>query len=118
MLQAIISLENIFLRQPNGDHIPEEILNNFRFYPYFKVLIATHVNSCIALIGSPENPVELFNLRHASLRNFIERAFGVLKKRFPIISRGTEPQYPIKTLTEIVLAFFYLAQLLSGCGSR
>ena len=30
----------------------------------------------------PKNPEEFFNLRHASLRNAIERIFGVLKKRF------------------------------------
>nr|KAJ0211521.1 hypothetical protein LSAT_V11C400162550 [Lactuca sativa] len=34
-----------------------------------------------------ENAKELFNLRHASLRNAIERAFGVLKRRFPIIRK-------------------------------
>ena len=28
----------------------------------------------------PQNHKELFNLRHASLRNAIERTFGVLKK--------------------------------------
>ena len=33
-----------------------------------------------------ENPKELFNLRHTSLRIAIERVFGVLKKRFPIIA--------------------------------
>nr|KAJ0199524.1 hypothetical protein LSAT_V11C600309230 [Lactuca sativa] len=33
----------------------------------------------------PQNSKELFNLRHASLHNAIERAFGVLKRRFPII---------------------------------
>ncbi|KAG6530240.1 hypothetical protein ZIOFF_012463 [Zingiber officinale] len=37
----------------------------------------------------PTNAKELFNLRHTSLRNAIERAFGVLKKRFPIIASGT-----------------------------
>ena len=41
----------------------------------------------------PENAKELFNHRHASLRNAIERAFGVLKKRFPIIRSTTEPTY-------------------------
>ncbi|XP_028094950.1 uncharacterized protein LOC114294960 [Camellia sinensis] len=30
-------------------------------------------------------PKELFNHRHSSLRNVIERTFGVLKKRFPIL---------------------------------
>ncbi|KAI8570714.1 hypothetical protein RHMOL_Rhmol01G0057700 [Rhododendron molle] len=30
-------------------------------------------------------PYELFNYKHSSLRNVIERCFGVLKKRFPIL---------------------------------
>nr|KAJ0227500.1 hypothetical protein LSAT_V11C100005000 [Lactuca sativa] len=34
---------------------------------------------------APQNARELFNLRHASLRNVIEMAFGVLKRRFLII---------------------------------
>ena len=38
-----------------------------------------------------ENAKELFNLRHASLRTAIERAFGILKKRFPIVASTTEP---------------------------
>jgi len=36
----------------------------------------------------PQNPEELFNHWHSSLRNVIERTFGVLKKWFP-----TEPHY-------------------------
>jgi hypothetical protein len=35
------------------------------------------------------NYKELFNHRHAILRNHIERAIGVLKKRFPILKVGT-----------------------------
>lgn len=53
---------------------------------------------------SPENGRELFNHRHAFLRNTMKKAFGVMKKWFPIIVGGTEPTYPIKTHTEIVLA--------------
>ena len=34
----------------------------------------------------PQNKEELFNLRHSSLRNVIERTFGVLKKRFGILN--------------------------------
>jgi DDE superfamily endonuclease len=45
----------------------------------------------------PQNHRELFNLRHASLRNSIERAFGVLKKCFPIIATGIEPHYKDET---------------------
>jgi len=44
----------------------------------------------------PLNYKELFNLRHASLRNAIERTFGVLKKRFDILSNSTEPAYGVK----------------------
>jgi len=40
------------------------------------------------------NYKELFNHRHTILRNHIERAFGVLKKRFPILKVGTH--YPIE----------------------
>jgi len=36
-------------------------------------------------INKPLNKEELFNLRHAQLRNIIERAFGVIKKRFPLL---------------------------------
>lgn len=38
---------------------------------------------------APQNYMELFNHRHAVLRNHIERALGVLKKRFPILKVGT-----------------------------
>ncbi|XP_075654924.1 uncharacterized protein LOC142625105 [Castanea sativa] len=33
----------------------------------------------------PEGAKELFNYRHSSLRNVIERYFGVLKARFPVL---------------------------------
>ncbi|KAL1944221.1 hypothetical protein VTO73DRAFT_3406 [Trametes versicolor] len=36
----------------------------------------------------PVNKEELFNLRHAKLRNAIERIFGIVKKRFPILRSG------------------------------
>lgn len=41
----------------------------------------------------PVNKEELFNLRHASLRNEIERLFGVLKRRFRILLLA--PEYDI-----------------------
>ncbi|KAK1257137.1 hypothetical protein QJS04_geneDACA022970 [Acorus gramineus] len=47
-------------------------------------------------------PNELFNHRHAQLRNVIERAFGVLKMRFKCL-RCT-PYYPFRTQTRIALA--------------
>ena len=45
----------------------------------------------------------LFNRRHASVRNIIERSFGVLKKRFPIL-KGPMQNYRIATQNNIVLA--------------
>ncbi|RHN45074.1 putative harbinger transposase-derived nuclease domain-containing protein [Medicago truncatula] len=62
----------------------------------------------------PQNPRELFNLRHSSLRNVIERTFGVLKKRFPIIASGTEPHYSFEVMIDIVLACCILHNFLMG----
>ncbi|XP_052622595.1 uncharacterized protein LOC111896182 [Lactuca sativa] len=60
----------------------------------------------------PQNSKELFNLRHASLRNAIERAFGVLKRRFPIIRSTTKPFYSCETQSAIVLACCILHNFL------
>lgn len=38
----------------------------------------------------PANKEELFNLRHASARNVIERIFGILKRRFVILTHPPE----------------------------
>ncbi|KAL5562061.1 hypothetical protein UlMin_031808 [Ulmus minor] len=45
---------------------------------------------------------EMFNYRHASLRNVIERTFGVWKNRFCIL-RGI-PRYPLEKQRDIVIA--------------
>jgi hypothetical protein len=37
----------------------------------------------------PQNYKEIFNHRHAVLRNHVERALGVIKKRFPILKVAT-----------------------------
>jgi hypothetical protein len=54
----------------------------------------------------PRNKQELFNHRHASLRNSIERAFGVVKQRFPILKCA--PSYPINTQVKMVIACFII----------
>ncbi|KAK9086963.1 hypothetical protein Syun_029357 [Stephania yunnanensis] len=51
----------------------------------------------------PENANELFNLRHASLRNVVERLFGIFKSRFTIFK--TAPPFPFKIQAELVLAY-------------
>ncbi|TXG57010.1 hypothetical protein EZV62_018323 [Acer yangbiense] len=75
VLRAIITLEDQFLRQPNGVEVSQEIVNS---------------------------------------HSVIERAFGVLKKRFPIISTGTESHFSVRTLTKIVLACCILHNYLMG----
>ncbi|KAJ4801431.1 nuclease [Rhynchospora pubera] len=52
----------------------------------------------------PRNPRELYNLRHSSLRNAIERAFGVLKKRFPIIGSSNQSYYSVEVQKKIIMA--------------
>lgn len=47
---------------------------------------------------------DLFNHLHAQLRNVVERTFGVLKARFPILSRKGGIPYPYKTQVKIVMA--------------
>lgn len=47
----------------------------------------------------PANKEELFNLRHASARNVIERIFGVLKRRFRILV--IPPEYDLQIQTHI-----------------
>lgn len=36
-LRAVISMEEYFLKQPDGSQVPLEISSSNRFYPYFKV---------------------------------------------------------------------------------
>ncbi|KAL7194317.1 hypothetical protein ACSBR1_034683 [Camellia fascicularis] len=47
-------------------------------------------------------PKELFNHRHSSLRNVIERTFGVLKQRFPLLKHM--PRYDMVWQGPIVMA--------------
>jgi DDE superfamily endonuclease len=68
------------------------------------ILAYTHLYT--NLYTRPQNAKELFNLRHASLRNAIERIFGVLKRKFKILK--TAPEYSIQTQVDIVLALIAL----------
>jgi DDE superfamily endonuclease len=54
----------------------------------------------------PQNHQELFNLRHAQLRNVIERIFGVLKKRFKVLLVAQE--YSFATQAKVIPALAVL----------
>ncbi|XP_026450957.1 uncharacterized protein LOC113351121 [Papaver somniferum] len=60
----------------------------------------------------PKCAKELFNLRHASLRNAIERAIGILKRRFTILQ--LQPQYPFESQVKIVFACCILHNHIRG----
>jgi hypothetical protein len=56
--------------------------------------------------AKPTTKEELFNLRHSSLRNVIERTFGVLKKRFPLLSHMHS--YSFETQCQMVMCAIML----------
>ncbi|KAJ3698464.1 hypothetical protein LUZ61_002169 [Rhynchospora tenuis] len=62
----------------------------------------------------PEDLKELYNHRHSSLRNVVERTIGVVKKRFPIIASGNEPSYDVETVSDIFFACCVLHNFLMG----
>ena len=53
---------------------------------------------------------EIFNLYHARLRNVIERAFGVVKARFPILKKMAP--YSFAAQTKIVMTCFSIHNFL------
>jgi hypothetical protein len=55
----------------------------------------------------PENSKELFNLRHSSLRNVIERIFGVLKRQWQILG-GKGCEYSMDTQRDLFCALIGL----------
>ena len=56
--------------------------------------------------ATPENPREMFNMRHTKARNIIERAFAVLKMRWGILRSASF--YPIKTQIRLIMPCFLL----------
>jgi len=54
--------------------------------------------------SSPQNPKELFNLRHSQARNVVERIFGVLKRRFRMLHSPPEYNMDIQALIPPALA--------------
>ena len=61
-----------------------------------------HLQDFLGQGRDPETSNELFNHRHASLRNTIERIFGIFKSQFTIFKIA--PPFPYDTQAELVLA--------------
>lgn len=56
--------------------------------------------------AAPQNPKEMFNIRHSKARNIIDRAFAVLKMRWGILRIAS--YYPIITQIRLIMACFLL----------
>jgi len=67
----------------------------------------------------PSTPEELFNLRHAQLRNVVERIFGILKRCFRILL-CISPEFLKETQTQIVpaLAAIHNFRRINGDGEE
>ncbi|KAG8380517.1 hypothetical protein BUALT_Bualt06G0023900 [Buddleja alternifolia] len=58
----------------------------------------------------PTSPEEFFNMKHSSARNVIERAFGLIKKRWAVLRSPT--WYPVKVQNRIIMACCLLHNLI------
>ena len=68
-----------------------------------------------SLLHSPENRQKLFNLRHSSLRNAIERIFGILKNRFKMLTQQLEFPFPVQVkLVKALCCLHNIIRLIGG----
>jgi hypothetical protein len=81
-----------------GYGLKENVLSPYRGYMY-------HLKEWQSTHKRPTTMYELFNRRHAQLRNVIERVFGVVKKRFPIL-KFRMPSFEMVHQVNVVKACF------------
>jgi hypothetical protein len=63
----------------------------------------------------PKNAKELYNLRRSSLRNAIERIFGVMKKRFRVLTSQLEYSYEIQVrLVKVICCLHNIIRISGG----
>ncbi len=77
---------------------------------------------CIAQVvftiicNRPQNYKELFNLRHATARNVVERILGTSKREFPLMTRA--PEYSAQTQAKLICATFATFNFIrSSCNT-
>jgi hypothetical protein len=54
----------------------------------------------------PGNKKELYNLQHATLQNIVERIFGCIKKKFPILQ--VAPKIELRKQVQLISALVML----------
>jgi hypothetical protein len=62
----------------------------------------------------PQGKREIFNFHHSSLRNVIERAFGVLKMKWRILLNM--PSYPTRVQSQIIVGCMALHNFIRCSG--
>ncbi|KAE8996447.1 hypothetical protein PR001_g18902 [Phytophthora rubi] len=77
-------------------------LNSFTMTPYRGTRY--HLKEFGEGQQKPQTKEELYNLRHSSLRNVIERTYGVVKHKFPILRAMTS--YPLKEQVGLMQSSF------------
>ena len=65
---------------------------------------------------APQGKFEIFNFLHSSLRNVIERAFGVLKQKWRILK--AMPSFPLRTQKHIIVACMALHNFIRDSKLR
>lgn len=90
-----------------GYALSTQILTPFRGVRY-------HLKEWSQSGEQPENYKELFNLRHSTLRNVIERRFGAWKRQFRILAGGSE--YPAEIQIKIITATAILSNYIFDDG--
>ncbi|XP_042035359.1 uncharacterized protein LOC121781729 [Salvia splendens] len=99
--------------RPNGLKVPEgcyylcdnRYANSKGFLTPYKG-VRYHLKEWDPGNAMPQNPKEMFNMRHTRARNVIERAFAVLKMRWGILRVAS--YYPIKTQIRLIMTCFLL----------
>ena len=66
--------------------------------------------------GPPQGKYEVFNFLHSSLRNVIERSFGVLKEKWRIL-KGI-PSFSTRTQKHIIIACLALHNFICDSNLR
>ncbi|KAG2307936.1 hypothetical protein Bca52824_027684 [Brassica carinata] len=96
VLDAALTRPNSKLQVPQGKYYIVD--SKFENLPGF---IAPYRGG-VSTNNSEEEPKGMFNERHKLLHRAIDRAFGALKERFPILLSA--PPYPLQTQVKLVIA--------------